>query len=175
MYKIITHEEAKKYKEYILSGSVSSSPPKAQIYNTKLNLEQKLNAVLSNKEFFEEQTSALKEEFLPIFQDLKLKIVKCELLLLGVRSLPVILSSPKFRKPQNKFKLADFIIRMVNVEDSEEERSVANFLIETYPDKSFWSNIFTDEGFKVNSLKWFLSDNGQIFLKQQLAKYILEK
>jgi hypothetical protein len=173
MYKIVTHEEAKKYKEYILSGSLASSSPKVIIYNTKSALESKLNQILFNQECFESDTELLKDDFLDIFNDLKIKILKCELLLLGAKSLPVFIHKPKFSKKTQAFKLSDFILRMLKIEAAEEEKMLANTLSQNYPSKTFWSNMFLDEGFKVNSLNWFMSTNGQLFLKQHSDKQSL--
>jgi len=173
MYKIVSHEEAKKYKEYILSGAIASSPPKVVIYNTKTALESKLNEILFNQECFEAETNLIKDDFFEIFKDIKVKILKCELLLLGVKSLPIFIDKPKFNKKTHTFKLSDFILRMLKIEISEEENMLANTLAQNYPSKTFWSNMFLDESFTVNSLNWFMSTNGQLFLKQHADKQSL--
>ena len=167
MYQVVTHEEAKKYKDYLLSGTTAS--PKAIIYNTKIALETKLATILSNKDFFDED-GLLKDDFFEIFKDIKIKIIKCELLTLGVKSYPVSLNKPKYKKSSHFFELPAFIIRTLKVQDNEEENSLAQVLSKDYPSKIFWSNMFLDENFKVNSLNWFMSINGQLFLKQHSSK-----
>lgn len=171
MYTIVTHKEAKKYKDYLLTGVSSIASQKTIVYNTKINLEGKLFSLLENKEFFDENF-ILKAEILDIYQDLKIKILKCELLLLGIKSLPLFLETPKFKKINQKFNLSGFIMRMLQVKEQEEEQSLANSLASNYPSKTFWSNMFLDPNFKVNSLNWFLSKDGQIFLKQHANKQL---
>jgi len=52
------------------------------------------------------------------------------------------------------------------------EMKMVKSLLNIFPNEEFWLNLET--GFKLNSLCWFLSDDGRDFLNKEYKKFNLE-
>lgn len=52
------------------------------------------------------------------------------------------------------------------------EMKILNTLLKIFPNESFWLNL--EIGFKLNSLCWFLSDDGRKLLNKEYKKFNLE-
>ena len=52
------------------------------------------------------------------------------------------------------------------------EVKMVNLLLKIFPDEGFWNGL--ELSFKLNSICWFLSDDGRKFLNQEYKKFKLE-
>lgn len=52
------------------------------------------------------------------------------------------------------------------------EMKMVNSLFKIFPDHNFWNSL--ELNFKLNSLCWFLSDDGRKFLNQEYKKFKIE-
>jgi hypothetical protein len=52
------------------------------------------------------------------------------------------------------------------------EMKMVKMLFEIFPNENFWNNL--EINFKLNSLCWFLSDDGRNFLNKEYKKFNLE-
>jgi len=52
------------------------------------------------------------------------------------------------------------------------EMKMVNLLFKIFPNEDFWANL--NLNFKLNSLCWFLSDDGRKFLNKEYKKFNLE-
>jgi hypothetical protein len=69
----------------------------------------------------------------------------------------------------------DFVLKFVKKDASliwPREMKIVNSLFKIFPNEDFWN--FIQLEFKLNSLCWFLSDDGRKFLNTQYSKFIFE-
>ena len=107
------------------------------------------------------------------FFEIEKNIAMCQILKLGLNSLPVSQVRPrKFSKQfSNRCKS---LLKMFDIQESEAELLYAKKLLVKYPQENFWSQIIADNPeFKLKSFNYFSKESGIRFLERHIKKYEL--
>jgi len=83
-----------------------------------------------------------------------------------------------YKKKENKFNKREIVKKFTETSNQKQkgfwprEMKILNYLLEKYPDENFW--IKTTCKFKLNSLAWFRSEDGDRYLEDKYFEFGLD-
>lgn len=171
-YQIVTRQQAAKFLTHVKGEATVQTSH--LLFNVENSLSVQKDKILQNDLYFDEETGLMEEAVAKSYFEIEKNIAMCQILKLGLNSLPVSQVIPrKFSKQfSNRCKS---LLKVFDVEESEAELLHAKRLLVKYPRENFWSQIVADNPeFKLKSLAYFSKDAGVNYLNKHEKKYKYE-
>ena len=168
-YQIVTRQQAAKFLAYVKGEATVQT--NHLLFSVESSLSVQKDKILQNDLYFDEETGLMEEAVAKSYFEIEKNIAMCQILKLGLNSLPVSQVRPrKFSKQfSNRCKS---LLKMFDVQESEAELMYAKNLLVKYPQENFWSQIIADNPeFKLKSFSYFSKESGARYLERHAKKY----
>lgn len=171
-YEIVTRQQANKFLAYVKGDSTVLT--NHLLFSVETSLSVQKDKLLQTDLYYDQDTGLMDEAVAKSFFEIEKNIAMCQILKLGLNSLPVVKQRPK--KVSKAFSdSCKQLLKIFDISESESELMYAKNLLVKFPKEKIWGQIVADNPeFKIKSLDFFLKEVGQKFLNKHIKKYEYE-
>src|SRR6056300_384040 len=168
-YEIVTRQQANKFLAYVKGDSTVQT--NHLLFSVESSLSVQKDKLLQTELYYDKESGLMDEPVAKSFFEIEKNIAMCQILKLGLNSLPVQKSRPKLFVKAFPDACRQ-LVKLFDLKETESELLYAKKLLSEYKKPKLWSQMVADNPeLKIRTLSFFFDGAGKKFLEKQIKKY----